>query len=185
MTDADAEGFQYDVALSFAGEDRRTRCWSGPTPTAAPGVAQPHRHAIRYTPTGGRITTEISVREATPDVVYLRVHDTGIGIERQKPEAIFDPFVTLRRAFAEGTDGTELGLTINRRLARGKGGDLRVRSAEGNGSTFTITLRRATTKRRSIQRLRKMDRARRETIRPTSTPRMCERLRARCEQAAA
>jgi two-component system CheB/CheR fusion protein len=101
-------------------------------------------NAIRFTPSGGRIMTEISVRAAMPDVVYLRVHDTGIGIERHKQEMIFDPFVTLSRTFAEGTDGSGLGLTISRELARGMGGDLRVRSAEGKGSTFTVTLRRAT-----------------------------------------
>ena len=74
--------------------------------------------------------------------MYLRVADTGRGIPREKQESIFEPFVQVRTGYAQTTEGTGLGLAISRDLARGMGGDLRVRSIEGAGSTFTVTLRR-------------------------------------------
>jgi hypothetical protein len=46
-------------------------------------------------------------------------------------------------AYAQATEGTGLGLAISRDLARGMGGDLRVRSREGEGAAFTVVLRRA------------------------------------------
>jgi signal transduction histidine kinase len=76
-------------------------------------------------------------------VVFLRVADTGVGIPHEKQAAVFDPFVQVRTGYARATEGTGLGLAISRDLSRGMGGDLRVRSTEGEGSTFTVTLRRA------------------------------------------
>jgi signal transduction histidine kinase len=68
------------------------------------------------------------------------VSDTGIGIARDKQEVIFDPFVQVHRNLTRTTEGTGLGLAISRDLARGMGGDLRVRSIEGHGAAFTLTL---------------------------------------------
>jgi len=77
-----------------------------------------------------------------PGLAFLRVRDTGIGIPREKQDGIFEPFVQVRTGYAQATEGTGLGLAISRDLARGMGGDLRVRSAPGEGSTFTVALRR-------------------------------------------
>jgi hypothetical protein len=77
-----------------------------------------------------------------PDVVFLRVRDTGRGIARDQQERVFEPFVQVGKRFAGDAPGTGLGLAISRDLARGMGGDLRVRSAAGEGSVFTVTLRR-------------------------------------------
>jgi signal transduction histidine kinase len=86
-------------------------------------------------------------RGAAADAVFLRVTDTGRGIPRDKQAAIFEPFVQVRAgagsAYAQATEGTGLGLAISRDLARGMGGDLRVRSREGEGAAFTVVLRRA------------------------------------------
>jgi signal transduction histidine kinase len=49
----------------------------------------------------------------------------------------------VRADLSRPAEGAGLGLAISRDLARGMGGDLRVRSEEGVGSTFTLTLRRA------------------------------------------
>ncbi len=91
----------------------------------------------------GRVTVAVGTRAGTGDQVFLRVADTGRGIPRDKQDAIFEPFVQVRTGYAQATEGTGLGLAISRDLARGMGGDLRVRSREGSGSTFTVALRRA------------------------------------------
>jgi signal transduction histidine kinase len=101
-------------------------------------------NAIKFTEPGGRVWVDIGVREDGPDdVVHLRVSDTGIGIPRDKQTQIFDPFVQVGRDLTRSVGGTGLGLSISRDLARGMGGDLRVRSTPGEGSTFTLTLPRA------------------------------------------
>ncbi len=96
----------------------------------------------------GRVALRVTTREDGPDggrpgAVYVRVTDTGRGIPREKQDAIFEPFVQVRTGYAQATEGTGLGLAISRDLARGMGGELRVRSAPGEGSTFTVALRRA------------------------------------------
>jgi signal transduction histidine kinase len=79
---------------------------------------------------------------ASPAHLYLRVTDTGVGIPAAKLGQVFEPFVQVRTALTREVGGTGLGLAISRDLARGMGGDLRVASAEGVGSTFTLVLRR-------------------------------------------
>ena len=72
----------------------------------------------------------------------VRVSDTGIGIPPEKLATIFDPFVQVRADLTRTAEGTGLGLAISRDLARGRGGDLTVESAVGEGSTFTLVLPR-------------------------------------------
>ena len=103
-------------------------------------------NAVKFTPAGGRIRVAHHVRGETPDVVYVRVSDTGPGIARDKQDSVFDPFVQVHvgaSPHARAHEGTGLGLAISRELARGMGGELRVRSTPGAGATFTLTLRRA------------------------------------------
>lgn len=80
------------------------------------------------------------------DAVRIAVRDTGIGIPAGQIAAIFDPFVRIDTRFVREREGTGLGLSISRDLARGMGGDLSVESVEGEGSTFTVTLRRGSAK---------------------------------------
>jgi signal transduction histidine kinase len=100
-------------------------------------------NAIKFTPRGGVVSLDVPVRPALPDdAIFLRVADTGCGIPRSKQELIFEPFVRAHRPVSQGAIGMGLGLSIGRELARGMGGDLRVRSETGRGSSFTLTLRR-------------------------------------------
>ena len=103
-------------------------------------------NAVKFTPAGGRITIEVARRAdgtSRGDRVFLRVGDTGTGIPREKADSIFEPFVQVRSDPAARREGTGLGLAISRDLARGMGGDLRVRSDLGKGSAFTVELPRA------------------------------------------
>jgi len=104
-------------------------------------------NAVKFTAPGGTVTVEVETQpeDGASDgggVAHVHVRDTGVGIPADKLEAIFEPFVQVRNAYTPGQGGTGLGLTISRDLARGMGGDLRVTSAEGTGSTFTVALRR-------------------------------------------
>jgi hypothetical protein len=68
------------------------------------------------------------------------VEDTGVGIAPSQISAIFEPFVQAVGGHARPQDGSGLGLTLARRLARLMGGDLTVRSEMGKGSAFTLWL---------------------------------------------
>lgn len=98
-------------------------------------------NAIKFTPEGGRVRLEAVTRTGASEVVFVRVADTGFGIPREKQESVFEPFVQVRDPQRK-VEGTGLGLTISRDLARGMGGDLRLRSEPGQGAAFTVTLRR-------------------------------------------
>ena len=98
-------------------------------------------NAIRYTPSGGRITIGAEGRDE--HTIAITVSDTGIGVEKDEQAKIFEPFVQLDRSLTKVRDGIGLGLAISRDLARGMGGELSVASAgTGQGSQFVLTLPR-------------------------------------------
>jgi PAS domain S-box-containing protein len=94
-------------------------------------------NAVKFTDPGGRI--EVASERAADGVRFV-VRDSGIGIEPDKLESIFEPFVQVRADLTRTAAGTGLGLAISRDLARGMGGDLVAGSVPGKGSTFTLTL---------------------------------------------
>ena len=100
-------------------------------------------NAAKFTPDGGRVVVDTGFREEVADRVFLRVTDTGPGIAREMLSSVFEPFVQVDASHTRRSQGTGLGLTISRDLARGMGGDLRARSVVGEGSTFTLALQRA------------------------------------------
>jgi len=97
-------------------------------------------NAVKFTERGGSVSVGSTRRAGAPGLVYLRVADSGIGIAPRKAERIFEPFVQVDSTHSRLGQGTGLGLSISRDLARGMGGELRVRSALGKGSVFTLTL---------------------------------------------
>jgi PAS domain S-box-containing protein len=96
-------------------------------------------NAIKFTPFGGSVSLEC---ESEPDAVAIHVIDSGIGIPVDKLEAVFQPFVQIRRRNAL-SNGTGLGLAISRRLANAMGGSLTAASELGKGSAFTLRLQKA------------------------------------------
>jgi signal transduction histidine kinase len=87
----------------------------------------------------------VAIADDGPNHATVRISDTGVGIPADKLDAVFEPFVQVHSDFTRRVEGTGLGLAISRDLARGMGGDLRVTSELGVGSTFEVVLRRVST----------------------------------------
>jgi PAS domain S-box-containing protein len=98
-------------------------------------------NAVKYTDRGA-ITLAVVIAERQQDRVVLRfsVTDTGIGIAPEHLQEIFSPFTQADSSNTRSYGGAGLGLTICRRLAGLMGGDIRVESTPGTGSTFHAEL---------------------------------------------
>jgi len=93
-------------------------------------------NAIKYTPAGGSI--EVTINTGTHDTVAIAVKDTGVGISEKDLPRIFERFYRCDPSRSEA--GIGLGLSFARAIARAHGGDIRVTSTSGQGSTFSVTL---------------------------------------------
>jgi signal transduction histidine kinase len=91
-------------------------------------------NALKFTPEGGRIVLRA---ESNEDSVIFEVEDSGPGIPGDQRELIFDRFHQVDTSLSR-EEGTGLGLSLARELARLHGGDLTVQSEEGKGSTFRV-----------------------------------------------
>ena len=93
-------------------------------------------NAVKFTETG-TVTAEANFlgRE-----FMLKVTDTGIGIQQDNINRIFDPFWQVEQKATRRATGTGLGLTVTKRLANLLGGDVDVTSTPGQGTTFTVRL---------------------------------------------
>lgn len=97
-------------------------------------------NALKFTETGGIIFDCSIVRKDEVCSVTFRVEDTGIGIPQNLHEAIFQEFRQADSTMTRKYGGSGLGLAISRRLAMLLGGDIKIESAEGQGSTFWLNL---------------------------------------------
>jgi PAS domain S-box-containing protein len=93
-------------------------------------------NAIKFTESGH----VVAVIDRIGDSLQIEVHDTGIGIEPDKLDQIFERFVQADSTTTRRFGGTGLGLTISRRLIEAMGGTLHASSVPGSGSTFTVRL---------------------------------------------
>lgn len=96
-------------------------------------------NAVKFTHTGRvRLHVQAVIR---PGLVKLRcwVSDTGIGIPSEAVQKLFQPFTQADDSITRRFGGTGLGLAISRSLARLMGGDVRIRSRIGKGTTFLFT----------------------------------------------
>ncbi len=89
-------------------------------------------------PEGGTLTIVTGVSQAVGQL-FVRISDTGTGINPENLNKIFDPFFTTK-----GTKGTGLGLAVSYGIIENHGGELSVESTQGVGTTFTVLLPLAT-----------------------------------------
>ena len=94
-------------------------------------------NAIRYTPAGGRIGVRITSRD---ERAIIEVKDTGIGIAPVDLAHIFEEYYRSEDARALVREGSGLGLAIVRSVVEAHDGDIAVKSAPGEGTTFTVRL---------------------------------------------
>ncbi|MCA9322587.1 MAG: HAMP domain-containing protein, partial [Planctomycetes bacterium] len=108
-------------------------------------------NAIKFTKRGSvQIEVTVSARMTQELELRFAVHDTGIGIEPDKIDAIFEPFQQADGSTTRKFGGTGLGLAICRTLTQLLGGDIGVESSPGRGSTFFFTCRVHRAKRNEL-----------------------------------
>lgn len=97
-------------------------------------------NAIKFTASGG-VTIRCSAEERVDGAwrVTISVADTGIGMDAETVSRLFGAFTQADASISRRFGGTGLGLAITRQLARLMGGDVRVESEAGRGSTFHFT----------------------------------------------
>jgi signal transduction histidine kinase len=94
-------------------------------------------NAIKFTPPGGKITVAVEDRG---DVFQVNVSDTGIGIEKENLEKVFNEFYRVDNPINQKARGAGLGLSLVKRIIEAHGGEIRAESQLKKGTTFKFTL---------------------------------------------
>jgi signal transduction histidine kinase len=107
-------------------------------------------NAEKYSASGKEIAVELRrqrdensshvLMSPHPIVAELRVLDRGPGVPRGTEEKIFEQFYRANDSLSSGIQGSGLGLTLARQIARAHGGDVRYEGREGGGSCFVLTM---------------------------------------------
>ena len=92
-------------------------------------------NAVKYTQEGGSVLVRVEDEDGG---AALEVSDTGVGIPEDELPLVFERFYRTDRSRTDG--GVGLGLSIARQIAEAHGGEIRVKSTPGKGSTFTLHL---------------------------------------------
>ncbi|MEE4253523.1 MAG: ATP-binding protein [Desulfuromusa sp.] len=96
-------------------------------------------NAIKYTPDNGDVDISVSLDEKN---VATTITDTGIGMDSEHLKAIFDRFYRVDKTGNRNDGGSGLGLAIVKWIVEAHQGSIKVSSAPGKGSTFTVTFPR-------------------------------------------
>ncbi|MBI5744216.1 MAG: hybrid sensor histidine kinase/response regulator [Elusimicrobia bacterium] len=97
-------------------------------------------NAVKYNKEGGRATLQLS---KTADGVSVRCSDTGIGMTEEELGKLFGEFVRMKNEHTRNIDGSGLGLSILKKVVKLYGGDIKVTSKYGEGTTFELSLKDA------------------------------------------
>jgi signal transduction histidine kinase len=94
-------------------------------------------NAVKFTADGGRVDVSAALKNGALEIA---VKDTGIGIAPEDQQSVFEEFTQVGRDYTRKAEGTGLGLALTKRFVELHGGQIRLESALGKGSTFTFTL---------------------------------------------
>ena len=99
-------------------------------------------NAIKFTPKGGSVKLEIRMLRSASDKIWLRfiVKDSGIGMQKEFLEHLYEPFEQADNGIARKYGGTGLGMAITKNLVAIMDGTIEVESQEGAGTTFMVDL---------------------------------------------
>lgn len=127
------------LELSTYLADSLPGCWTGDELVITQILSYLVDNAIKFTSSGGQITIGVKVAD-TDKTLTIEVSDTGIGIAESQLEAIFDSFYQADGSSSRSYNGLGIGLSLAKKLAETLNGDVTVKSAEGTGSVFTLSL---------------------------------------------
>ncbi|WP_285054370.1 hybrid sensor histidine kinase/response regulator transcription factor [Pedobacter ginsengisoli] len=98
-------------------------------------------NAFKFTPNGGKVTVGLQAKPAGngQTELALKVSDTGIGIDADKKEQIFERFFQSDLPDSIVNQGSGIGLSITREFVKLHGGEIRVESEQNKGSVFTVS----------------------------------------------
>ena len=96
-------------------------------------------NAIKFTPNNKKVTLNVIYNENKQELL-VEVRDEGIGISKNKIDKIFEPFSQADSSTTRKYGGTGLGLTISYKLIQLLGGELKVESKEGEGTSFYFSI---------------------------------------------
>ncbi len=100
-------------------------------------------NAIKFTGSGGSVFIKVTQKpsqKAGYGVYEFSVSDTGIGMSAEFAKTVFEPFTRERNSTVSGIQGTGLGMAITKNIVDIMGGTITVKSEQGKGSEFTVTL---------------------------------------------
>ena len=129
--------------LSFREEPNLPPCAQGDALRLRQVLTNLVANAIKFTQSGEVVVDLRRLPQGSPDDLWVEfaIRDTGIGIEADKLPRLFSAFTQVSSDMSRRYGGTGLGLAISKQLVELMGGQLRVKSAPGQGSEFTFAIR--------------------------------------------
>ncbi|MBC8097595.1 MAG: HAMP domain-containing histidine kinase, partial [Akkermansiaceae bacterium] len=97
-------------------------------------------NAEKYSGTGKEISVNVTRRDGPLPCVEVKISDRGLGVPHGSEQKIFEKFYRAHDSLSSGIQGSGLGLTLARQIARAHGGDVICEAREGGGSCFSLRL---------------------------------------------
>jgi len=131
----EASGFKFDCELTPASISVR-----GDADALSQIIVNLLSNAEKYSNGGKEITLQLAQKQSPLPHAEIRILDRGSGVPRGSEEKVFEKFYRAHDSLSSGIQGSGLGLTIARQIARAHGGDVVCEQREGGGSCFSLRI---------------------------------------------